>query len=92
MLGRIRGSEVHPDERVDATPGTDFFAELAYRGLRRRLIGIDPTGDEAPLVVVGASHEQHPVVVVEDRGVGADARGRVADFGVEAGTDRRGVE
>ena len=61
----------------------DLLVDLADHGVRRRLAGVDPAGDEAPPEVVGAVHQQDPAVVVEDRGVGADLRALVAELARE---------
>ena len=61
----------------------DLLEHLAHHGVRRRLAGVDPAGDEAPPEVVGAVHEQDATVGVEDRGVGADLRALVAEVAGE---------
>jgi hypothetical protein len=87
-----RRSSEDADELVDASGQSDLFCDLAKDRFLGNLVAVDPTGDEPPFVVVGPAHEQHPVVLVEDRGVHSDLRGDVSDVSGEARLHVRVVE
>jgi hypothetical protein len=74
-----RGSREHPDEPVDPGGQSDLLGDLSPDRLLGHFVTVDPTGDESPFVVVGSAHQQHPVVLVEERGVDADLGGHIPD-------------
>lgn len=80
------------DELADSSDETDLFGNLAHDRARGRLVRVDPTGNESPAVVVDPAHEQDPVPIVEQRGVGADLRGHIAEVGGETGAHLDDVE
>jgi hypothetical protein len=88
------GSREDADQLVDARGQSDLFGDLAQDCRFRNLVAVDPTGDQTPFVVVGAAHEEDPVVLVEECGVDADLGRHVTEItgkpraylgGVEAG-------
>jgi hypothetical protein len=80
-----RGSREDADELVDARRQPDFLGDLSQDGGFGNLVAVDPTGDKPPFVVVGSPHEEHPVVLVEERGVDADLGRDVTDIAGEPG-------
>ncbi len=87
-----RGSREDADQLVDARGQSDLFGDLAQDCRFRNLVAVDPTGDQTPFVVVGAAHEEHPVVLVEERGVDADLGRDVTEIAGEPGAYLGGVE
>ena len=83
-LGR-RLAAVDADEGVDRRGEPDLLADLAHDRHRRVLAHVDPTAHEAPAPVVGPFDQQDPVVLVEDRGVGADLGRHVPEVGGQPG-------
>ena len=88
----VRGPREHSDETVDLRGQPDLFGDLPQDRLFGHLVAVDPTRHEPPFVVVGAPDEQHPVVLVEDRGVDADLGRDVADVAREAIAYLREIE
>jgi hypothetical protein len=66
------GSREHADELVDAGGQADLFRDLAHDRVLGFLVAVDPTRNESPRLVVGAAHEQDPIVLVEEGGIDAD--------------------
>ena len=82
----------HADELADARDEADLLGDLAHRGLGRGLVRVDPARHEAPAIVVDASDEQDPVVLVEEGRVGTDLGGDVSQISGEARANLGDVE
>ncbi len=82
-VSRVPTSTEDADELVDPPRDAGFLRDLTHDRFVGVLVRVDPAGQQAETSVVGAVGEEDAVVVVEDRGVGADLRADVAEVVLE---------